>query len=250
MQRVAATYTFTHAMLIGHTAACVCSCSCQALPLAGNLIVGAVLLKSALVPIAIWPADMQDAPTYATHGHPMHCSCCHSNSTGSGAIIPHQSVPRHPSSQHQPSSNHQMMPYQQQQQHSALGHHAVVHPSHGGGSASSGQPITIHLHNAVNTSANADANAEQTSNQLTRVLSSLRARVRQAAGNPLITAAVAAGATLLLHNHTPMIKRASPILARRTLMSVCHASCALFFATRTCTTLSRKAFHVQALRCH
>jgi hypothetical protein len=74
-------------------------------------------------------------------------------------------------------------------------------------------PVIIHLHNAVNTTATAEAEggeAEQTNSQMTRLRSTVVSKVKQAASNPLIAAALAAGVALLMHNHVPFLRRTPP----------------------------------------
>ena len=81
-------------------------------------------------------------------------------------------------------------------------------PAHSYNVPATGQPLNIYLNQRIDNSAH--ANAEATA--LARLRSTIKAKLRAAAGNPLVTAAVATVATLLLHNRLPIVRSALPLL--------------------------------------
>jgi hypothetical protein len=70
-------------------------------------------------------------------------------------------------------------------------------------------PIQVTLNNHLTNDASASADARQQSNHVSQLFSTVKAKLRVAMSNPLVTAAVAAVATLLVHNKLPVLKGVS-----------------------------------------
>lgn len=103
---------------------------------------------------------------------------------------------------HAPSAPADMQQQQREQQRNQAQNGAGPNARDGG------PPVAIHFHNAVNANAVANADVEQRVGQVARLRSALVAKVRQSAGNPIVTAIVGAAVAMLLHNHTPILKSA------------------------------------------
>ena len=81
-------------------------------------------------------------------------------------------------------------------------------------------PPTVVIHNQLQSQADANAIAKQENSQVSSVVNTIKVKIKQMMSNPLVTAAIAAAATLLLHNKLPFLKGAdAPVL--RIALSVC-----------------------------
>jgi hypothetical protein len=109
----------------------------------------------------------------------------------------------------------------------------MAYPHYGPlGAAVDTRPVAVHVHNALNPQAYANpqqnANPQAYANQhanpqlnahneakqatMARLCSSIFNTVKHVASNPLLSAIVGAGAAILLHNHTPILKGVLPVL--------------------------------------